>query len=1011
MNRFLNGLLLCLGIWPAFTGCSGSPGSPFSRSAKKALTTFELPPGFRIELVASEPLISDPVDMVIDEEGRLYVVEMHGYPLDLAHTGKVILLSDKNGDGEMDARTVFAAGFTLPTGIMRWKKGVIVTDAPNVYYLEDTTGDGKADIKDTLLAGFALTNPQYLVNNPVYGLDNWIYLAHEGISETETYRDKFGDPGSDIYYPHHPGGPRLAANAGGRIVRFRPDSFALEAMSSSTQFGHTFDTWGHHFLVVNDNHIYQEVIEEKYLRRNPALLAGSATESLSDHGDACEVFPITINPENQLLTDVGVMTSACGITVYQGGAFPDEYNRDITFVCEPVSNLVHADYLEQRGAGFLARRKRKKKAFLASTDAWFRPVNLYIGPDGALYVVDYYREIIEHPEWMSGEAINSGKLYNGMDKGRIYRITAAGAPPARWTAGLNLNQLSDRQLAGKLADENIWWRRNAQRLLVDRDHESAVAPLAELATHSPSAPGRLHALWVLQGMNKLDVTLIKKALRDSVAGIRENAVKLAELQVRNDTSLIRSLLSLKDDPDPRVRFQLLCTLGAFSLPEVEKAREALLFDHIDDKWMQAAALSAASVRSVPLLEKVIAGYDPSVSAYGELAGRLAQAIGAGETAGVILPLLNRAAKGGDTWQRPFMEGLAAGLSNREKLPAGIRSAETLLVKICLGHPDVFMRRSARSILARIGFPGGSRGVALSRQAKQMAEDEALSSDKRAEAVCLLAARKPEEQVALFKRLLTPGVAPGIQLAALQGWNAVPDTTVSAFILAHWDSFTPDIRDAALNTFITEPFNIPRIRILLRALGNGRINKQALGWPRSVVLMRDIPDSLKEQARSLLAGAEDDRKSAIGRYRQALGLKGDPRKGKAVYQTHCLICHSIQGRMGVDFGPDLGTVRNWTAESIMVNILDPDKSIAHGYEMWIITQKDGTSSRGIIVSETPNAIMLRRENGLEITIARATISALKPLDISPMPADFDRKINQQQMADLIAFIKTGLEEEE
>src|SRR6185312_5841490 len=142
--------------------------SPFSESAEKALSTFQLPPGFKIELVASEPLISDPVDMTIDEEGRMYVVEMHGYPLNLNHTGKVILVADKNGDGKMDTRTVFVDSLTLPTGVMRWKKGILVTDAPNVYYFEDTTGDGKADIKRTVLTGFALTNPQYLVNRPVY---------------------------------------------------------------------------------------------------------------------------------------------------------------------------------------------------------------------------------------------------------------------------------------------------------------------------------------------------------------------------------------------------------------------------------------------------------------------------------------------------------------------------------------------------------------------------------------------------------------------------------------------------------------------------------------------------------------------------------------------------------------------------------------------------------------------------------------------------------------------------
>ena len=278
----LPALLLVLII----TSCAHNRPSPFSESAEKALSTFKLPPGFKIELVAADPLISDPVDMAIDEEGRMYVVEMHGYPLDVSNSGKIIMVRDANGDGKMDTRIVFADSLVLPTGVMCWKKGIIVTDAPNVYYLEDTNGDGKADIKKVMLTGFALTNPQYLVNHPVYGLDNWIYLAHEGIEESATYQKEFGDPGKDIFYPDDPNGSRLPVNAQGRIVRFQPDVHALEETSGSTQFGQTFDDWGHHFLVYNANHIYQEVIANRYLKRNPDQIVGDATES----------FPITEMP-------------------------------------------------------------------------------------------------------------------------------------------------------------------------------------------------------------------------------------------------------------------------------------------------------------------------------------------------------------------------------------------------------------------------------------------------------------------------------------------------------------------------------------------------------------------------------------------------------------------------------------------------------------------------------------------------------------------------------------------
>jgi putative membrane-bound dehydrogenase-like protein len=388
-------------------------------SLNDPLSTFELEPGFTIELLAGEPLVGDPVDMEIDEFGRLYVVEMPGYPLDKSGSGKINILSDTDGDGFMDSSTVFAEGLILPNSIMRWKKGVIVADAPHVLYFEDTDGDGSADVRDTLLTGFALSNPQHNLNNPLLGIDNWIYLAHEGAVGTEKYKNEFGDPGTEIYFPDHPQSPRLETNAGERSVRFRPDQHEVEMTSSHSQFGHTFDAWGHHLQVENWNHIYQEVIGETYLKRNRDLLVSDATQPLPDHGQSAEVFPITQNPQHQLLTDVGFMTSACGLTAYLGGAFPDPYN-EVVFVAEPVSNLVHVDQLKDKGASFTASRLQPYKEFLASTDARFRPVNMYIGPDGALYVVDYYRLIIEHPEWMSEEVVNSGKLYDDSNKGRIH---------------------------------------------------------------------------------------------------------------------------------------------------------------------------------------------------------------------------------------------------------------------------------------------------------------------------------------------------------------------------------------------------------------------------------------------------------------------------------------------------------------------------------------------------------------------------------------------------------------
>ena len=1004
-NDFLGCRNLCYVLLFIFfaNGCSPKNEGYNGTGAVKpedALATFEIEPGFKIELLAAEPLVTDPVDMEIDEYGRLYVVEMHGYPLDKSGSGKIKMLTDSNADGTLDKSTDFATGLVLPNGIMRWKKGILVTDAPNVLYFEDKDGDGKSDICDTILSGFSLSNPHINVNNPLYGLDNFIHLAHMGAITTRNYENIFGDKGTEIFFPHKPDSPRLAKNADNHSVRFRPDKHLLETTSGKAQFGHTFDAWGHFLYADNQNHATAVVIEAPYVNRNPDLPIAGAIEAISDHGAAAEIYQITTNPERQLLSGVGTMTSACGISAYLGGLFPPPFDKNITFICESVSNLVHVDKQHDSGATFVSSRVgRPQKEFLASRDAWFRPVNTYVGPDGALYIVDYYRQIIEHPEWMSEEAVKAGGLYNGKDMGRIYRITPTGAKAADWVKGLKLGDASSKELVTQLANKNSWWRLNAQRLLMDRADKSIVPDLIALSKSTASPEGRLHALWSLEGLGVLTPDIISQALKDPVAGVRENAIKLAEIHLKLSPKIADHLLPLQNDTDAKVRFQLLCTLGSLNTPQAEQVRNKLLFQDINDKWVQIAALSASSSHSGSLLTLVLKNFKLDVPAYGSLVQRLTTMAGAGPDKIAIKRLIEQAVviKSTSPWQGPVLEGLADGL-RKNKSNTITAEQQNTLVKTFFNHPSNEVRRGALHILKVTGITDRFLAKTSIEKAASISADKNIPNDKRADAIIFLTLGELAEHTDLLKKLIIPQEHPIVQLAALKTLSMVPGLTVSKYILQEWPAMTPGIRDAALRTFMSDT---ERMNMLLDAVQSNKIPRGGLGWSFTSSLLGNDNDTIRTRARALLINKDQEKINK--EYEKALSLKGDWDRGKMVFQQNCGLCHQVRGEIGIKFGPDLGTVQNWLAKDIMSNILAPNASIAVGFDLWSVKLKSGESLQGIISSETSTAITLHLAPAQEKIINRQDIESLSVTSTSAMPV-LTAQVSHQQMADLLAFLR-------
>jgi len=954
----------------------GRKQAPFA--PRDALRTIQVDPAWRVSLFASEPLLADPVAMEIDEDGRIYVVQNSGYPLDTAQVSKVWLLEDTNGDGKPDRSKVFADKLTLPTGVMRWKKGILITDAPNVWYMEDSDGDGVADIKKVMLTGFAFTNPQHTVNTPTYGLDNFIYLAHEGFASAVVFADKFGDKGADIRYADRPCSPVVKNER--RNVRFRPDQGLLESTSSTSQFGLTFDDYGHLITVNNSNHAREEVLAARYLARNPDLLVASTMQDVSDHGSAAQVFSIVKNPRFELLSGAGIFTSACSITWYKGG----------TLVAEPVHGLVHRDVWKPAGATFRASRVREGVEFLASTDPWFRPVNFYLGPDDAVYVVDYYRKVIEHPEWTSREVYEAKDIYDGKDLGRIYRLTEGDAPAM---PKLRLSQASDEELVSHLEKPNIWWRRTAQRLLVDRKSERSVAPLVKMALSGASPLGRLHALWTLDGIGRLDAATVIQALHDREAGVRENAIILSETRVA-DAPMVDALLRMENDADPRVRFQLLATLGALRTPAVAAVRQRLLDRDMEDRWVRMAALSASSDDALPtLMAASKTQQTPGRTSYLQQLGGV---IGARNKQPEIARVLQLAASSNapptDWWRAAVLDGVASGLRSRTAL-----QQQPLLMQLYADRAPA-VRHAALRLIEVTGLPANAD--VMLRQAEERAMNRIEPGERRADALRLLLLG-PAKPAAFYQKFVEPSEPEDVQLAAVRALGRQKGTESAAFFLSRWRSMTPAVRGEAAGSFLGDP---ARFTMLLTAIDKGDVQPWSLPLRHRIQMQMNSDPALREKARALLTAKAGDREAVLQRYLAVVDkTSGDASKGKAVFEKTCSKCHKMDG-VGAEVGPDLATVRNRTASALLGDILIPSRSIAQMYEAYVVETATGGTFEGVIGEQSSTSITLVHEQGKKDTISRADIKQMFVSNLSAMPEDLDKEITPAQMADLIAYVK-------
>ncbi len=598
--------------------------------ADKAGPTFQLQHGFRLELFASEPQVASPVDACFDENGRMYVAEMRDYPFSWEPTklnpagggkkdaGVVRLLEDTDGDGKADRSVIFADKLTWPTSVCCYRGGVFVLAPPDLHYFKDTDGDGRADVHQIVLSGFRRDNVQAVANNLKWSLDNRIVFA-AGRNGGVLLRD-----GKKVF------------DIRGQDLSLDPATFALSAITGGEQFGLCFDDWGNRFVCSNSNHIEQVVLEERYLRRNPYFAASNAIRSIAKEGPAAPVFrksppePWRVVRTRRRVSDpamlrslpfteqfaVGYFTSAAGITIYRGDTYPADF-RGNAFIGDVGGNLVHRKLLHRDGPLVQAERADENTEFLTSTDNWFRPVNFVNAPDGTLYLLDMYRETIEHPFSIPEDIKSHLDLQSGDDRGRIYRLVPPGYHKHN---SAKLGGLGAVELVRQLESTNAWNRETAQRLLVERSDRTAVGPLEQLAHDSKSSLGRLHALYTLDGLNALSDRTLLVAIADPEPRVRAHAARLCEPRLNRSPAVMAALLRLTDDRDGLVRFQLALSLGDAEPTAAVEPLARLAHGAGSDELLGAAILTSAGANADRVVLELLA--DDSFADRAEAAGLL-----------------------------------------------------------------------------------------------------------------------------------------------------------------------------------------------------------------------------------------------------------------------------------------------------------------------------------------------------------------------------------------------------
>jgi len=971
---------------PATAEPHGGAPARVAPSPEAVLRNTPVAAGYLIELVAAEPAVVDPVAVTFDEAGRPYVVEYRDYPsgppAGSPPLSRVVRLNDADGDGHFESSTAVAEHLPFSQGILAARGGLLVTASPDLLLLTDTDGDGTFETHARIATGFRVGNPQLRAACPTIGPDNAVWISG-GLS------------GGSVRWASDPDDTGVSIDR--RDVRLDLARGTIRAVTGFGQFGNAFDSRGHRFTASNRNPLMVSLLPPEALVRNALVDLGPGYTDAAPSGADSRVAAVAATNATAI-SHTGTHTSACGLTIFRGDLLGPEADGD-AFTCEPVSHAVVRRRPVARGAGFWSSHPEPEGSeFVASAETWFRPVFTATAPDGSLWIVDFCRASVEHPDYMPPGVAATVDHRAGDRAGRIWRVRRADLFPRVWAP-----PATAAEAVALLADPNGWRRDTAQRLLVEgrfpaADAEHAVRALLDAPSSPPIA--RVHALRALDGLSRLTIPDLDRATASENAGLREEGLRLARaaegivFEASADPASARQALCDRvavpsvDHPDGSVRLAALLALAGS--PAEPALAVAAASPHLDD-WTARAILSAAPGRAGPLLAAIArqtAAGDgsprPPDQARMILVTQLATTATADTTSADLDTVLALLAARADAGQVEWFD-VAALLGVAARRPvAWIRERHAATVDRTVAR--------AHTLAADAHASADLRLLAIRLLALAAVDDSGPGIASRSSLLALAASREPE----------------AVQREAVRGVVACGAPRALDELLTLAADLEPGVRSAAVAAMLDRPAAIPP---LLAALDAGSIPAGAIALERRKPLLESPDMAVRETALRLWGEAGSAlAPEELTRLTTAVRLGGDQPRGREVFARHCANCHrtATPGAepLGHGVGPDLAEAADRPIERLLLDVVEPNRAVESRYEATVVVTDEGVVLEGILAANTPESIVLIRPGGERTQLPRERIESVRGTARSLMPEGFGRAIPASEFADLLAYLRQG-----